>query len=1115
MDPVFTPLLLLLGFAGSAFTDGIKDFLKDAVKEQLNAITEPNKRASIERAYVKAMETALVRTLDAVLQNLRGLGYTDDELKALKGDIEAFARDPEVARLLLREITEPGSANGLTAGMLADRWDAVTGSPMPEEFSWTTVQASFRRQARKEQVLSDDLRALFTAQNVDAIRDLLARMAGPQVRIDREAYARSIRRRYAPVDLANLMPATEGDLERLEIRDVFVAPYARENPPPVEIPRDVLARLAQRSPHLRYGLDGDPDPRRLAQWQAHTEGPLRPVLDVLADPKVTRLVLTGDPGAGKSTLLRYLVTGLLAPPTDASGVPLPWTTAFTGTFPLLIELRDFHALREKRECNTFLDYMKAMGRSENWGLDDTEIDAILRDEPALVLFDGLDEVFDGAARTRYIREIAAFADRYPRARVVVTTRPLGYRHDHLRNAGFALYALQDLDDDQIRTFVSGWFRLTFAHRPDDARQRTERVLQSIERSRSIRLLAGNPMLLTLMALLARERDLPRERVRFYEQAVDVLCHHWDVNRHLRPDDDDALTADDKRALLRQVAHAMQEGDGGLQGNVIDDARLRDVLRETLLRKHFAPDEAAAQTRATAILRRLRERNHILCLRAPGLYGFVHRTFLEFLTADAIRLAFDRQPQTLDRDGLLRLYDDHAHDETWHEVLRLLCGSLQPEIAGAILDRLLDRIDGLPTWVERGPALLLALGCVADVHPKAPLSAQSGRLVDHVLSLFELSAPPGQPVEMGEDETLRFVIFALPHLRELGPAWLEATDRKDRAREIIVSPMDKFKIVWFFTSDLAVCLFHERSMIKQMAITNYISYRGSALSTLAARWTDDDSRTFLQQIVSDPTNDTFVRQSALSTLAYHWTDDDSRRRLIDFASDHTNSSLARGPALRTLAQHWRNDETRKMLTTFVSDGITQIEALPNALSTLAEYWPDVETRQILTTLGSDSTVDSAVRNVALSSLAYRWTDDETREIVTSLAHDVTAEASVRESALRILADHWISDEVRLMLTAFASDNAIESDLRVNALGTLAEHWTDDDSRRHLTEFARDESIKAEARVDALMTVDDYWSDDETHRLITEFAGDNTIDESAKASLRERLDRHRARPSVSKS
>ena len=76
----------------------------------------------------------------------------------------------------------------------------------------------------------------------------------------------------------------------------------------------------------------------------------------------------------------------------------------------------------------------------------------------MVVFDGLDEVFDPGLREQVTRQIEAFAARYPQVRVIVTSRVIGYRRAILDAAGFAHWMLQDLDPAQIITFTTAWYR---------------------------------------------------------------------------------------------------------------------------------------------------------------------------------------------------------------------------------------------------------------------------------------------------------------------------------------------------------------------------------------------------------------------------------------------------------------------------------------------------------------------------------------------------------------------------------------------------------------------------------------------------------------------------------
>lgn len=141
----------------------------------------------------------------------------------------------------------------------------------------------------------------------------------------------------------------------------------------------------------------------------------------------------------------------------------------------------------------------------------------------LVVFDGLDELFDGKDRETVTHQITGFAARYPGARVLVTSRHVGYQRGAFDTAGFGHYMLQDLDREQIAVFAQRWYRIACPGSAADAGRLKDRLLAAIDGTRAVRDLAGNPLLLTILAVIGRRRELPRDRCSVYEHAVTVLA----------------------------------------------------------------------------------------------------------------------------------------------------------------------------------------------------------------------------------------------------------------------------------------------------------------------------------------------------------------------------------------------------------------------------------------------------------------------------------------------------------------------------------------------------------------------------------------------------------------
>ncbi|MFF0752158.1 HEAT repeat domain-containing protein [Streptomyces sp. NPDC004267] len=552
-------------------------------------------------------------------------------------------------------------------------------------------------------------------------------------------YAARVRQRYGRLDLAVLTPLHEQDEHpAVRLHDVFVPQSVRADPPPVELPQELLRRLMDPEEaqlhELPPGVDRDTVQR---VRRAYQERPPLPVLDVLAGPGHDRLVVLGHPGAGKSTLARYLALALTA------AEPQPGLEPLHGRLPLIVELREY-AQAEWRE-RSFEDYLEHQYATEGLGLPRDLLLARLEGEQsgALVVFDGLDELFETGVRDAVTRRVAGFAARYPRTRIVVTSRAYGYQRAVLDGAGFADFMLQDLDREQIGAFTERWFALACPEDAGQARKLTDRVLTAVDGSASVRELAGNPLLLTILAIIGRRRELPRDRRAVYEHAVAVLVEHWDPSRYLKDRRVEEhlpyLGPEDKLELLRLIARRMQEGHGGMAGNHIAGP---DLIRsfEAYLKERYELPTDRATVAARIMLDQFRGRNFVLSRFGGEIYGFVHRTFLEYLTAVDIAHRFNHE-RAVSEEELRELFARKAEDPAWHETLLLLVGLLDERFVAGVIERLLApmvparRLDGEDDRAAAG--LPFAARCLAEVRRPGLLAAQADLIVRRLIRLLEL------------------------------------------------------------------------------------------------------------------------------------------------------------------------------------------------------------------------------------------------------------------------------------------------------------------------------------------------------------------------------------------
>ncbi|NER99359.1 MAG: NACHT domain-containing protein, partial [Symploca sp. SIO1B1] len=602
-------------------------------------------------------------------------------------------------------------------------------------------------------------------------------------------------------------------------------------------------------------------PEALARHrQVYYQQPVSSILDLVSqiwkDDKLRYLVILGEPGSGKSIFLQYLALNWARSPLN-NAIELP--------IPLLIELRTYNRDRNSGECKDLLEFFHK--GNVICRLNQHQLQERLQTGKVLVMFDGLDEVFEPTQREQVITDIHRFTNDYPQVRVIVTSRIIGYKHQRLRDAEFRHFLLQDLNSRQIKDFIYRWHELTFTDEADKLRKR-ERLQQSIDSSKAIAELAGNPLLLTMMAILNRNQELPRDRPELYNQASRVLLHQWDVERKLLEDPRvDPVTIDykDKQGMLRQIAHFMQAADKGLAGNLIQADDLEKILSDYLK----TIEVSNARKVARLLIEQLRGRNFILCFLGADSYGFVHRTFLEYFCAWEFVWQF-QQTQTLSIKELkTEVFGKHWQDESWHEVLRLIAGMIDPRFTAQVIEYLISQ-DG---DAEKFSNVFLAADCLAEVRNLSGIATTADKLFDELQGLTNY---------------------------DLNYYYLPFGEENKLVRYICSQAVAAVVKIWQNNPETL-------PLLKQWAYFGKNEYlRRAAVREIARGWKDHlDTLPWLKQKVQS--NDGwFVRYGAVEEIAHLWKEEPDILPWLKQRAQFDDSVIARVTVVQEIVSLWKEE-----------------------------------------------------------------------------------------------------------------------------------------------------------------------------------------------------------------
>lgn len=983
--------------------EGAKDFTKDFFKDSLKHVVLREK----DPRNIAAGK-AIKEFLQLVQQELKDADVSEAQLQQYTQPLKEFISDKSVKESLGSAFKDDCQA--LDPKTLAKTWYQLNLLPsLPEEFDWELVGKLYRKKVKAIIRELPELRTVLDSENLESIQQNTKESAGIVPEFDLRIYQEGLQKRYGNLnlDLDGLSTTGYDYRERLKVLQVFIAQNVRECqeylPQVYEIPKEHQKRR-RNSNQLETKVDLEEGERNK---KVYYQQPICSVLDVVNNPKnFPYIVILGHPGSGKSTLLQYITLNWAITPLN-NPIELP--------IPLLIELRKYKRDRLSGQCQDFLEFFHK--GNVICHLNQHQLNERLKAGKVLVMFDGLDEVFDPAQRKEIITDIHRFTNDYPKVQVIVTSRIIGYKHQWLRDAEFRHFMLQDLESDQIQDFLNQWHKLTFTDEADKVRKR-ERLQQAIKTSSAIEQLAENPLLLTIMAILNRNQELPRDRPVLYNQASRILLHQWDFDAKEALVEDERLDPktidyEDKQAMLRQVAYHMQSDEKGLAGNLISAGDLEKILTDYL----NSIDVSQARAVAKLMIRQLRSRSFILGKQEGDSYAFIHGTFLEYFCAWEFVWRFEKERSLSLEELKTEVFGKHWWDDSWHEVLSLITGMLNEKFAGELIDYLIELHEEDEDYLDPDDLtqillrrLSLAANCLLEVNNRSAIVSIDSRLLQKLKDLIEYLVEQYAYITMHKEP------------KESNEVYESLT----QAVSVVATTWKKHPETLVWLKKIAQSGYYSKSHDAP-----YIAVEATAVRELAQGWKDAPEILPMLKALAQSENedDRAAQVTAIQELAQGWKDAPEilpmLKALAQFENKEDRDRAAQVAAIQELAQGWKDDlETLPILKTFIQSS-TNGWAKAKVVRELVQGWKDnPDTLSILKTL-AQSSKDWQVQNIVVEELARGWKDD--RDTLSSLKTCVQHDSSdfIREKVMNELIQNWqASSDIYDFLHECAVDNSFD-------------------------------------------------------------------------------------------
>jgi hypothetical protein len=1033
---------VLIPLAKGAIEDYSKDWLKDKIS---GAVADEHRQA-----VAKALKEFLGLLQDELEGAEEDLTIERIEIQ-FSGAVRQFICHPDVKEILGLAFGIDG--NKIDPTRLAEIWTSERLIQLPNGFRWGKVVRSYRERVKAILLESNELRGLLDSQNLEEIRERTNDLAGiAPPNLEDASYRQAILNCYGYLRL-NVLDSTDS-LHRIRLWSAFIPQHVEEGTPKsrFDLPKSRQQSLLSRGEFSETTpMHGDFD------IGEYSEKPPLLITDLLADRQCRYAVILGDPGSGKSSWFHYLA--------------LDWVEKFSSTdfIPIILELGKYK--QDRSGSKNFLDFFHQSPNTFH-KINRTNLDRYLKEGKVRVLFDGLDEIFDRQLRSEAIMEIIDFISQYPLAPVWITSRIIGYNPERLFHAGFRHFKIRDFNEEKIEEFIDKWYELAVTSQREQDKF-SQRLKEAISHTPAIKELAGNPLLLTMMAILNLRQELPRDRVNLYEQASLVLLHSWDTEYHELNLIHDVLDRQDKQNLLKQIAYRMQSAPSGLAGNSISKEDLVLEISQFLQEREFDKPRQIAER----LIEQLRARSFILCYVGAETYAFMHRTFLEYFCASYFVDLFEKQRKLTLEELIDRVYDLHWQNPTWHEVLRLMIARIDAEFAGQIIEWLINRED----LYNECTNIFLAAECLLDVKDRFKISQIEGKIleilkqiaVDYDLDYYyddsdsDLDTEIVDPIKSQSiDLILRLKIQQHRNLDLLEDLILWGVDR-----DIRIAIVDGFASGWEYPSllnfqtalndsvdrDYVIDFLIRRGLdltleYKEMPLAELKSIaldedrdenlRSLALYRIVSKASEDPAIfSLIAKIVkSDPRE--LVRNAALSAIIKQYRQHPQIWEIVKSLAESDPHESVRSSAVGAISQEWAGDSTALTLILDIARTDSHKLVRCSAITAIIQGWESVDNLSSIVDIAKSDT-HPEVRCAAMEAISKVCDREDPALLVLMEIARTDPDEFARRGAIWEIAREWKSSSMSLPFLFEIGATDPDNFVRGTAIFAIGNNWEKSD------------------------------------------------------------------------